>query len=196
MLSTDNIVYLQNGSELGELPAAQVNGSLDYDFYLDRKDRINAYREQWKLYAADVTSYNPEVSEHDALIADNQRFYAAYRSECDRYAAVLGEYNRQMDLHNVAVLDFNEGDTEVVIPVAPMNTAEIEAWRTKLDGEYNQYMSTWSRIESWRQQLISQKAALDGRMTTLKSAEENKWITYSPLGIVEDVEVFWGLRGR
>ena len=39
--------------------------------------------------------------------------------ECDRYAAALGEYNRQMDLHNSAVMDFNEGDTEVAIPVSP-----------------------------------------------------------------------------
>lgn len=192
VLATDNIVYLQNGTELGELPVAQVNGSLEYTFYLDCKDKINAYREQWKQYEADVTGYNAEVSGHDALLADNGRFYAAYRSECDRYAAALEEYNRQMDLHNSGVMDFNEGDTEATIPVAPMNTAEIEAWRAKLDREYNQYLSTWSRIESWRLQLISQKATLDSRMTALKNAEESKWITYNPMGIVNDIEIYWG----
>ena len=53
-------------------------------------------------------------------------------------------------------------------------------------------MSTWSRIESWRLQLIGQKALLDSRMLTLKNSEESKWITYSPMGIVEDVEIYWG----
>ena len=58
---TDNAVYLLNDSELGELPLAQVDGRLDYGFYLDRKDRIDAYRQQWKQYSTDVSSYNAEV---------------------------------------------------------------------------------------------------------------------------------------
>jgi hypothetical protein len=192
VLSTDNIVYLQNGSELGELPVTQVNGSLDYGFYVDLKGRIIEYREQWKLYTAEVTDYNAEVAGHDARIADNERFYAAYRSECDRYAVALDEYNRQMDLHNSGVMDFNEGDTDVTIPEAPKNTAELEAWRAKLDGDYSQYISTWNHLESWRQQLISQKAVLDHRMTMLKNADESKWITYSPMGTVNNVKIYWG----
>ena len=47
-------------------------------------------------------------------------------------------------------------------------------------------------MESWRQQLIGQKATLDSRMATLKSAEDSKWITYSPMGIVDDIEIYWG----
>ncbi len=49
-------------------------------------------------------------------------------------------------------------------------------------------------MESWRQQLIGQKATLDSRMATLKSAEDSKWITYSPMGIVDDIEIYLGLR--
>lgn len=188
----DNIVYLQNGSELGELPMTRVNGSLDYGFYVDVKSRITAYKEKWNLYTADVNSYNAEVADHDARLADNDRFYAAYRVECDRYTAALAEYNRQMDLHNSGVMDFNEGDIDVTIPAAPMNTAELEAWRARLDGDYNRYMSTWNWLDSWRQQLASQKFVLDSRMTALKNSEESKWITFSPMGIVNDVKIYWG----
>jgi hypothetical protein len=39
-LPADNAVYLLNG---GELPLAQVDGHLDYGFYLDRKDGIDTY---------------------------------------------------------------------------------------------------------------------------------------------------------
>jgi hypothetical protein len=33
---------------------------------------------------------------------------------------------------------------------------------------------------------------LDGRLNTLRSAEESKWITFSPMGIVEDIDIYWG----
>ncbi len=186
-MPTDNAVYLLNGSELGELPLAQVNGRLDYGFYLDRKDRIDVYRQQWKQYAADVGSYNAEVGEHDAQLAANNQFYAAYSRECDQYAAALRAYNNQMILHNEGVMALDPSP-----PPVPSNRAELEAWSAKLDADYDQYLSTWNRLEGWRRQLNMQKAVLDGRLNTLRNAEESKWITFSPLGIVEDIDTYWG----
>jgi hypothetical protein len=190
--TTDNAVYLLNGSELGEIPLIQSDGRLDYEFYLDRKDRIDAYRQQWKQYAADVGSYNAEVEDHDAQLAANNQFYAAYSRECSQYEAALAEYNRQMMLHNSGVMLFNEGDLDASIPQAPANRAELEAWAAKLDGEYDQYISTWNRLEGWRKQLNMEKAVLDGRLNALRNAGESKWITFSPMGIVEDIDIYWG----
>jgi hypothetical protein len=185
-MPTDNAVYLLNGSELGELPLAQADGRLDYGFYLDRKERIDAYRQQWKQYAADVGSYNAEVEDHDARLAANNEYYAAYSRECDQYEAALKAYNDQMTLYNMGVA----GDPSP--PPAPTNRAELDAWAAKLSAEYDQYLSVWNRLEGWRQQLNMQKAVLDGRLNTLRNAEEGKWITFCPMGVVEDIDLYWG----
>ena len=191
--ATDNVVYLKNGSELGELPITQVGGNLDYAFYLDRKDRISAYRQQWKQYAADVSRYNAEVADHDAQLAANDEFYAAYSRECAGFEAALKAYNDQMTLHNDAIIQNNEaGYTLMEVPEAPANQAELEAWQAKLDAEYDEYRSTWNRLEAWRQQLNMQKSVLDGRLNALHNAEESKWITFSPMGIVKDIDIYWG----
>jgi hypothetical protein len=189
---TDNAVYLLNDSELGELPLAQVDGHLDYGFYLDRKDRIDAYRQQWKQYSADVSSYNAEVEHHDSRLAANNRLYAAYSRECSDYQAALAEYNRQMEIHNSGVMLFNEGDLDVAISAAPTNRAELETWAARLDAEYDQYLAAWKELESWRGRLNAQKAVLDGRLNALRNAEESKWITFSPMGIVTNIDVYWG----
>jgi len=186
-LPTDNVVYLLNGSELGELPLAQVDGRLDYAFYLDRKDRIDAYRQQWKQYAADVGSYNAEVEDHDSQLAANDQLYAAYSRECDQYRAALKTYNDQMILHNKDILALDASPAPV-----PANLAELEAWAARLEAEYDRYLATWNKLEGWRQQLNMRKAALDGRLNTLHNAEESKWITFSPMGIVTNVDIYWG----
>jgi hypothetical protein len=191
--ATDNIVYLQNGSELGELPLTQVDGRLDYAFYLDRKDRIDAYRQLWKQYAADVSSYNADVVRHDARLAANDQYYAAYSRECEEFAAALKAYNDQMTLHNQAIIFNNNNPYSVMdVPDAPSNRAELEEWQAKLNAKYDQYKSTWDQLEAWRQQLNMQKSALDGRLNALRNAEESKWITFNPLGIVEDIDIYWG----
>ncbi|HUL62344.1 MAG TPA: hypothetical protein VLT35_04715 [Methanocella sp.] len=191
-LPTDNVVYLLNGSELGELPLAQAGGRLDYAFYLERRGQIDAYRQQWALYAADVGSYNAQVENHDAQLEANSQYYAAYSQECGQYEAALAAYNQQMTLYNEAVNLSNGGYSVLEIPDPPSNRADLVAWAAKLDAEYAQYMATWNRLESWRQQLNMQKAMLDGRLNTLRNAAESKWITFSPMGIVDDVDIYWG----
>jgi hypothetical protein len=190
---TDNVVYLLNGSELGELPLTQVNRSLDYEFYLDRKDRIEAYRQQWKQYAADVGSYNAEVDEHDAQLAANNEYYAAYSREFEEYEAAVTEYNLQMETHNSGVMLFNEDELDFgEISPAPTNHEELEAWAAKLDAMYDRYLSTWNKLEAWRLQLNMQKSVLDVRLNALRNTDESKWITFGPMGIVEDINVYWG----
>ncbi|HUL62627.1 MAG TPA: hypothetical protein VLT35_06150, partial [Methanocella sp.] len=184
---TDNVVYLREAGELGELPIGQAGGNLDYAFYLDRKGRIDAYRAQWKQYGADVAAYNAEVADRAAQVAANDQYYDAYSDDCDRFAAALDEYNRQMSQHNQGV---SLGDPNA--PQAPTNRDELVAWQARLDDEYRQYSATWSRLEAWRKELNADKAALNDRLNALRNAEESKWITYSPMGIVEDVESFWG----
>jgi len=186
-LPTDNVVYLLNGSELGELPLTQVGGHLDYGFYLERKDQIEAYRQQWAQYSADVSSYNAAVEDHDARLAANSQYYAAYSQECDQFEAALKAYNDQMILHNNGIMAMDSDP-----PPIPQNLADLEAWSAKLDAEYAQYIATWNQLEGWRQQLNMQKAALDGRLNALRNAEESKWITFSPMGIVTGIDTYWG----
>lgn len=178
--STDNVVYLQEGKELGEFPMSQVDGHLDYAFYLDRKARIQAYQEQWKQYAANLTAYNAEVDDFNSQSAANNRFYASYKADCDQYSAAVSEYNRQMDRHN-----------QVGAP-APTNLAELQAWKARLEAQYDQYAADWDRLNGWNKNLESKLSRLKAWRNSLTDAEEYHWITYAPPGVVDDIEIYWG----
>jgi hypothetical protein len=97
-----------------------------------------------------------------------------------------------MKIHNSGVMLFNEGDPDVAIPAAPTNRADPEAWAAKLDAEYDQYLAAWKELESWRGWLNVQKAALDSRLNALRNSEKSKWIAFSPMGIVTNIDVYWG----
>ncbi|HMK47822.1 MAG TPA: hypothetical protein VK436_14465 [Methanocella sp.] len=185
--ATDNVVYLEKGMELGEFPVSQANGNLDYGFYLDRKAKMDAYTERWKEYSTNISLYNAEVDDYDNQTADNNRFYAAYNADFDRYSAAIAEYNRQMDLHNQAVLQNSPN-----APPAPSNLADLQSWSNRLDDTYDQYSATWNRLDGWRQQLKSRGADLQAQHDSLVNAEEYRWITYTPPGVVENISVFWG----
>jgi len=186
-MATDNVVYLEKGMELGELPIAQAGDNLDYSFYLDRKAKMDAYVERWKEYSSNLSQYNAEVDDYDNQTADNSRLYDSYSADFDKYDAAVAEYNRQMDLHNQAILQHSSN-----APPAPSNLADLQAWRARLDNTYNQYSATWSRLDDQRQQLKSRGADLQTQRSSLVSAEEYRWITYTPPGIVENISVFWG----
>ena len=184
---TDNVIYLLDDEELGSLPIAQVAGNLDYAFYLDRKAKIVAYHEQWKQYGENLSEYNAEVADFNAQSAANNRFYDSYSAECGQYAAAISEYNRQMDLHNQAVL---KGSSSV--PPAPSNLAELQAWKARLDGKYDQYSTEWTRLNKWSKELDGKLANLKAWRNKLVNSEEYHWITYTPPGVVDVVEVYWG----
>ena len=99
-----------------------------------------------------------------------------------------------MEIHNSGVMLFNKGDVNDTsgISAAPTNRAELEAWAARLDAEYDQYLAAWNELESWRGRLNAQKAVLDGRLNALRNAEESKWITFSPMGIVTNIDLYWG----
>ena len=184
---TDNVIYLKRGEELGSLPMTQVAGNLDYGFYLDRKAKIVAYHEQWKQYGENLSEYNAEVAAFNAQSAANNRFYSSYSAECDQYSAAIAAYNHQMSLHNQGIL----AGSKPVGP-APSNLAELQAWKARLDGKYDQYSAEWSRLNAWSKQLDARLANLKAWRSKLVNSEEYHWITYTPPGVVDVIEVYWG----
>lgn len=184
---TDNVIYLDAGEELGALPITQVAGHLDYSFYLDRKARIAAYHEQWKQYSDNLTQYNAEVADFNNQSAANNRFYDSYQAECNQYSAAVAEYNRQMDQHNQAILTGSSS-----VPPVPSNLAELQAWQSRLNAKYDQYSTEWSRLDRWSKELDKKLASIKAWRSKLVNAEEYNWITYTPPGIVDEIEVYWG----
>jgi hypothetical protein len=163
-------VYLQPGEYLGELPANQTNGNLDYGFYLQRKEKLDAYNDEWMAYLNDYNYYAANKSYYDEQLA-------RYNQDKSLYEKHAGEYN-------TAVTQYNSGSGTYTL-------AELNAWKGRLEQElsnldkaFNTLNSLREFMESWRQGMITRFDALMGR-------EEAKWYINHPPGIVEDVDIYW-----
>lgn len=187
---TDAAVYLQEGRPLGELNLTQVDGNLDYSFYLDKTRMIEEFYDEFDAYVEDVDAHNQAIERYEA--------------DASAYTAAVNDYNAQMATHNAAVNQFNRDaqakyslylagtitygeysswyDANLArIPSAPANAARIDAWKYQLDSE--------------RVRLNSEKRALDSRFDDLWDSEGRKWAVYSywlpPEGIVNKIEYVW-----
>jgi hypothetical protein len=179
-VANDNVVYLQAGSELGELPLDQVNGSLDYSFYTQREDEIQAYTNEWAQYESDYENYTSDLANYQKAVNSNDQYYASYQADCKNYDAAVAQYNSQMDAHN-----------DNMSVQAPTNLAALEAWDSRLDQEYQNYSNTWNSLENTSISLNSRREGLNDIYNSLMSSEERNWISYYPIGIVKDISVYW-----
>jgi hypothetical protein len=169
-LATDAVVYLQPGQYLGELPANQTNGSLDYDFYLHRKERLDAYNNEWESYQKDFSYYLANKSYYDGQLAQYNKDKSTYEKHVSQY--------------NEAVTQYNSGTGNYTL-------SDLNAWKVELDNEHNNLDKAFNTLdglrsfmEAWRQSLLTRFDGLMGR-------EEAKWFINHPPGIVKDVNVYW-----
>ncbi|BAI61853.1 conserved hypothetical protein [Methanocella paludicola SANAE] len=171
-LATDNNVYLQVGEHLGELPDNQTNGNLNYAFYADRMERIEAFKDKVNQYLeavdaysvsflklqADYDSYNDQMAKHNSAVtsfnAENERQYQLYKNDKMTYE----EYKSWYDT-NIAK-----------IPGAPTGGNVLDSRRSTLNQQY-------ANLEKQRLEILN--------------SEEIKWITFNPGGTVETITTYW-----
>jgi len=170
---TDNNVYLQVGSQLGELPDNQTNGDLSYAFYAGRVQRINTYNTEMDQYNKDVEMYNDEVN---------------------RYEADLNDYNAQMSRHNSAVATFNSRSSEEYKSYlnGDITYDEYSNWYNTNSANIPPAPTGGGSLDSRKSNLYYRSTSLDNRRAELMSREERKWITFNPMGTVSNVDVYWG----
>lgn len=171
-MSHDNVVYMMKNAELGEFPIGQVNGSLDYDFYLGMRNKIEAYRESVLQYAGDKQALESDLEAFQNRVAANNAFYNQYASGSEQLNAAIRQYKA----------DFQNRTT---------SWPELVAWSKRLDDNYSTYITTYNQLESQRQSLNSRLSDLNGRYEHLTTCEESKWVSYYPQGIVSNYELYW-----
>lgn len=185
----DNVVFLETGKYLGELPLEQTE-SLDYAYFEQKKQRHEEYMKKWEQYNGDMDRYNSDVDSYNKKVNQINKEWSDYGRDFDEYKEKLSEYNDRMKAHNDAVLKYNEG-YDVDIPPVPQGGEELDAWRDRLISQYDSLEGKSNALDRERSSLNMRQKELESRRLSLINSEEYKWITYYPLGIVESVRVVW-----
>jgi hypothetical protein len=171
-LATDNNVYLQVGNHLGELPDNQTDGNLDYSFYSDRMERIEAFKDKVNQYLEAVDAYSESFL---ALQADYDSFNAQMAKHNSAVSAFNAENERRSQLYKDGKITYQEYkswyDTNVAnIPGVPGGGNVLDSRRSTLNQQY-------ANLEKTRLEILN--------------SEEIKWITFNPGGTVETITTYW-----
>jgi len=165
-------VYLQVDECLGELPDNQTNGNLDYSFYSDRMERIEAFKDKVSQYLEDAEAYTESFL---ALQAD----YDAFNAEMSRHNSAVSAFNAENERQSQLVKDHKISpdaykswyDTNVAkIPMAPGGGSVLDSRKSTLNQQY---------------------ASLERVRLEILNSEEIKWITFNPGGTVETITTYW-----
>jgi hypothetical protein len=184
-------VYLKNGSQFGEIALNQTGGDFNYTFYLDRKQKIDVYKNEIDIWEANYSQYKDDFNAWNDSETELYNKFVSYSADVKNYNAQLASYNAQMEAHNAAIQQFNAGDRGVSVPPVPSGGDQLKAWQDKLNSEYVSYAD--QNNDLMREGSVLQ-ARYDALMVTyggLKAQEEAKWIMYNPDGIVNEIGIFW-----
>lgn len=171
-VATDNNVYLQVGSQLGELPDNQTSGNLNYAFYADRMEKIDAFKTKLALYNKDVEAYN-----------------ASYRVLVSDYDS----YNAKMSRHNSAIAAFNSEERNKYQSYlnGGITYSEYTNWYNTNLASIPAAPNGIEMLNSRRDNLKQQSINLDIRRIELLNSEEMNWITFNPDGTVASESIYW-----
>jgi hypothetical protein len=171
-IATDNNVYMQVGSRLGELPDNQTNGNLDYAFYADRMERINVFRAKLDQYNKDVESYN---------------------NSCLALDADLNNFNAQMNKHNSAIAAFNSGNENEYRSYlhGVITYDQYMSWYNTNSAGIPRAPTGGAMLDSRKGTLDQQCINLNNRRQELLNSEESKWITFNPVGTIASESTYW-----
>src|SRR5271157_445159 len=169
---TRNIVYIQVGKELGEIPDNQTGGNLSYSFYDSRKEKIDAYRQKWMDYEESLASYDLEKDD--------------YNSKSDTLEDDIYTFNQDASNYKAADLQY------LTNPSTSQYTLEqLNAWFDRLSATSNSLSARQNALNSEKSDLDAQYYSLKATYNSLLSSEEFNWITFNPIGIVSDMEIYW-----
>ncbi len=167
---TRNIVYLEVGKVLGEIPDNQTGGSLDYAFYEDRNQKMDDYRQKWQDYTADLSQYGQDK--------------AVYEGHADSYTNDLNAYNSDVSNYDAAQAQYKANPTQSQLD-------KLNTWYDQLTSTKNSLISRQNSLQSEKNNLDTEYNSLNSTYNNLMNSEEYNWITFNPIGVVSDDEVYW-----
>jgi hypothetical protein len=184
-------VYLMNGSQFGEIALNQTGGDFNYSFYLDRKQKIDVYKNEIDMWEANYSQYKKDFNAWNDSETELYNEFMNYSADVKNYNAQLVSYNAQMEAHNAAIQQYNSGNHGVSVPPIPSGGDQLKAWQNNLDAEYVSYADRNNDLIREGSALQDRYDALMVNYDWLKSQEEAKWIMYNPDGIVDEIGIFW-----
>ncbi len=184
-------VYLENGSQFGEIALNQTGGDFNYTFYLDRKQRIDEYKNEVAIWEAEYDQYLKDFNAWNDSETELYNKFLNYSVDVKSCNAQLASYNAQMGAHNAAVQQYNAGNYGVSIPPVPSGGDELKTWKDQLDSEYISYVNQNNDLQRAGATLQDRYNATMVTYNELKSQEEAKWIMYNPDGIVDVIGIYW-----
>lgn len=170
----DKVAYVEIDKEYGVIDIAKAS-SLSYSFYEECEQKWLEYTTLVSDYNDEVTQFNQEVSGYEKLLND-------YNSEVAEFNGAYSEYKRLMALGG----PWRES-AEVV---AFMFLVEYGRWG---EAEIEYLEEQGSALEEWCEELEDWGAELEEKGEVINQlGEELGDFWFEPLGIVEDINIYWG----
>ena len=161
--SWDKVAYVEIGKEYGLMALDQAESS-SYTFYEEYKQKQQEYAESVSDYNDEVTLYNQAVTSHE------NASYGIPPPE----APDISEYGTSLEETRRLYAALMEWETE------------MEAWKAGREDWEAEMEAQWAELTDWKARLQEKRQLID------ELAEGLGDLRFEPLGIVEDINIYWG----
>lgn len=165
------IVYFQQDMPLGEIWINQSE-SLDYSYFQQKENLYLAYDQKINDYNDEVKDFNAETNAFNQTFKSYASDREAFDTEYDRFSA---ELNDLVDA-NVSGDDMPE---------------QLDLWREGLIRWQDALNVKLGTIKTQSNELDAKKRLLHEKRAELEQSEEADWEMTRPLGVVDNVMVYW-----
>ena len=170
----DNLAYVEIDKEYGLIQLAEA-GSLSYSFYEEYKQKWQEYEKLLRDYNLEVMQFNLEVDEYEWLL--------------ENYNGMVARYNRGYSAYCQSGPPFGVGTIAEMLeklffhPVDPFQT--FEEMRNYLEQQDSTLKEQRTKLEDWKIRLEEKDEVIN------ELGEELGGSWFEPLGIVEDIHIYW-----
>jgi hypothetical protein len=161
--SWDKVAYVEIGKEYGLIPLDQAE-SLSYSFYEEYETKQQEYEELVAAYNDEVVLYNQAVTSYE------DASYGIPPPE----APDISEYGTSLEESRRLFFALLEWETEML------------AWKEGSEDWETEMEAQWVELTDWEARLQEKRQLIDELVEGLGD------LRFEPLGIVEDVNIYWG----
>ncbi len=165
------VVYFKKGMPLGEIWVNQSE-SLDYDYYQQKESQYQAYEQKISEYNNEVKAFNSETKAFNIT-------FKAYTSDRDSFET---EYDR----FSAELTDLEDAN----VPQQEM-PKQLDIWREGLIDWQDALNVKLGIIKNQSDEIDAKKNMLNEKRTEIERSEEAGWEMTTPLGVVDNVAVYW-----
>jgi hypothetical protein len=165
------VVYFKQDMPLGEICVNQSE-SLDYSYYQQKESQYQAYNKK-------ISDYNDEVK---AINAETKAFNITFKA----YTSDLDAYDEEYDRFSAELNDLE--DANVSQQEMP---EQLDLWREGLIRWQDALDVKLDKIKDQKNDLDAKKKLMNEKRAAIEQSEEAHWEMSTPLGVVDNVVVYW-----